>query len=293
MKARGAQSAGQREMMCAAATILSLMILLLPGSLFAGGSVPRIEGGGLVLPRDGISRFYCSYWVEVDSLDGDRLGCLLQLATAGRVVGLPGDGASGDCAGPRAVINWTSGHEVVFMPSVLSDSVGVMVETPGKEGVWNTIIAPGLRDSIAAVVHNRPFACRGTGSIRRIEFKNRSGTFKLKGGKDLDSLALFLGRAKPTMPTACPFWNLVRLETERGIVFGALAADDCATIVLSPENPWLEKVWRKTDLEMLGGGIVFAGTEYDIPRAAVALLERLAKAHKVDLHPDSDGRGRN
>lgn len=291
MKARGAQSARQWGAVRGRAIVLSLAALLLPGSLFAGGSGPKIGGGGLVLPPDGITRFYCSYWVEVDSLDGNRLGCLLQLATAGRLVGQPGDGASGDCAGPRAKIEWISGHEVVFMPSVLSDSVGVKVEAPGKEGVWSTIIAPGLRDSIAAVVQNRPYAFHGTGSIRRLEFKNRSGTFKLKRGTDLDSLALFLGRAKPAMPTACPFWNLVRLETQQGIIFGALAADDCATIVLSPESPWLEEVWRKTDLEMLGGGIVFAGTEYDIPRAAVALLERLAKARGVALYPDADGRG--
>lgn len=249
------------------------------------GTVPLIRDRVLVLPRAGISSCLLSYGASNVSPDSIRVERLLEMAAARDVVGRPGDDLIGDGAGPKAEIDWISGHKVVLVTSVLSDSVAVQVRDSEKAEPWRTIIVPGLRDSLAAVLKCKTFAFRGTGTIRKLDFKNLISAFSLERDADLDSLALSLERVTPSglSSQSCPCWNMLRLETGRGIIFGALASDGHFTIVLAGGSPTLEAAWHWSDHKTLHETILSSGTEYRITPHVYAVFDRLAQANGVTL----------
>ncbi len=256
------------------------------GGAFAGQDVaPRIESARLLLPTEAVRGFYCTYWSSVDSLDNVRTGRLLGLLAAGRVVGPVGEGVRADCAGPKAVFEWPSGREVTVQTSVFSDSVGIWMANPKGDIEWTAVLVPGLRDSLCAVLGCRTFAFRGTGAIRRLEFKNWAGAFVVERSADLDTLAIALGTAVPSTPSACPYWNLLRLETERGVLFGALAADGDAGLVLAAGSQALDDAWRSGDSQKLHSELLAACSEYSIAGRAYAVFARLARTHGLPLRP--------
>lgn len=268
---------------CALMVSIGLVPPILAGAFAGQDAAPRIESARLFLPTEAVRGFYCAYWSSVDSLDNVRIGRLLGLLAAGRVVGPVGEGAQGDCAGPTAVFEWASRHEVTVRTSVYSDSVGLRMAGPLDSIDWTTMVVPGLRDTLCALLGCRTFAFRGTGAIRRLEFRNWAGAFVAERSDALDTLAMALGTAVPSTPSACPYWNLLRMETERGILFGALAADGDAGLVLAAGSQALEDAWRSGDNKRLHAELLAACTEYSVTRRAYAVFARLAKAHGLPL----------
>jgi hypothetical protein len=76
---------------------------------------------------------------------------------------------------------------------------------------------------------------------------------------------------------------MLRLETGRGIIFGALASDGHFTIVLAGGSPTLEAAWHWSDHKTLHETILSSGTEYRITPRVYAVFDRLAKANGVAL----------
>ncbi len=275
---------------CRAAPFLATMILIATHSplLAASPALPRVEDGRILLPASEPRAVYCSYRTSADPTP-ELARRLFDLVERGRV--LPKN-PNLDTAGPQLFAVWGDGSSLSLQMSVASDTVAFTLELPeGKDGdddASGALLAPGLVSAIEALLEWRPFLVHDVQPIRRLDFLNWQGRrFACRDEEILARLTEAFQTA-PSWPSACPFWNHLRLETDAGILFCSLVADGCyGSLLLAPPSPELERAWRR-------GGRAFERamaskcTQYAIGAEAYEIFNRLAHSRHTSLefgHP--------
>jgi len=271
------------------ATLAAMLLVATPSPLLAASpALPRVENGRILLPAPAPRAVSCSHRTFADPTP-ELARLLFDLVEGGRV--LPKN-PNLDSAGPQLFAAWDGGSSLFLRASVESDTVAFTLEFPeGKDGeddASGALLAPGLVSALEAQLEWRPFLVHDVKPIRRLDFLNWQGRrFACRDGDILARLTEAF-RIAPSSPSACPYWDHLRLETDAGVLFCSLVADGCyGSLLLAPPSPELERAWKR-------GGRVFERamasncTEYAVGAEAYEIFNRLARSHYTSLefgHP--------
>ncbi len=165
-----------------------------------------------------------------------------------------------------------------------SDAVAFSLRVPGVDnGPGGALLAPGLVDTLRAMVGWRPFIVRDAGRIRRLEFVNKQDRrFTCQDEKILARLAQAF-RIAPSTPDGCPFSNHLRLETDADVLFCSVAADGCeGTLLVAPPSAEFEAAWREGG-EAVRDAMRSRCTQYAITWESYAIVRRLAHSNHILL----------
>lgn len=262
--------------------VCALLAWLPAAPVLAASAGPTIRDNRLVLPRRGISDVEYAYHFTFAPRDLNQVHPVLRLAEAGTVLRSVSD--SGDVAcGPKVSISWKSGESIQLQLDVDSDTLSLAIFGRADSITRGWLTAPGLADTLKSIFGWQPLVIRSMGRIDSAEvitWQERPVFFRDR--QDLDSLELVLSDMGDDCPTGCPFWNRVRLQTERGCLYGLLTADGDNVAILARSSAMIDSAWG-ADPRTYEGLLRSLGTTCWIRGSAYSFIQRQAERQGASL----------